>query len=193
MLWKSGAIAWIHQLTAGDVFGCRAGSANCGEKAGPDFDLGTPPMLITRSDGRDLIVAEQKSGSAFALDPDKEGAQLWQYHAGEGSIWGGIQWGAAVDGEAEPDIGLQVVLRHAEADAVQASEHGLSQGESLIGGAAVPPDRLCRVGRDAMPEEESRREVELGRRIALLGRPSVPVERLGLVLRHRLAAGEKNP
>ena len=42
---KSGAIKWIKQLTAGDVFGCRAGSANCGEKAGPDFDLGTPPML----------------------------------------------------------------------------------------------------------------------------------------------------
>jgi polyvinyl alcohol dehydrogenase (cytochrome) len=96
---ESGAIKWIRQLTAGDVFGCRAGSANCGEKAGPDFDLGTPPMLITLADGRDLIVAAQKSGNAFAIDPDKEGAALWQYHAGEGSIWGGIQWGAAVDGE----------------------------------------------------------------------------------------------
>jgi polyvinyl alcohol dehydrogenase (cytochrome) len=96
---KSGAIKWIKQLTAGDVFGCRAGSANCGEKAGPDFDLGTPPMLATLADGREIIVAAQKSGNAFAIDPDKEGAQLWQYHAGEGSIWGGIQWGAAVDGE----------------------------------------------------------------------------------------------
>ncbi|MBI3402055.1 MAG: PQQ-binding-like beta-propeller repeat protein, partial [Acidobacteria bacterium] len=96
---KSGAIKWIKQLTAGDVFGCRAGSANCGEKAGPDFDLGTPPMLTTLPDGRDIIVAAQKSGNAFAIDPDKEGAQLWQYHAGEGSIWGGIQWGAAVDGD----------------------------------------------------------------------------------------------
>jgi polyvinyl alcohol dehydrogenase (cytochrome) len=95
----SGRIAWIKQLTQQDVFGCRAGSANCGEKAGPDFDLGTPPMLITLSDGRDIIVAAQKSGNAFALDPDKAGALLWQYHAGEGSIWGGIQWGAAVDGE----------------------------------------------------------------------------------------------
>jgi polyvinyl alcohol dehydrogenase (cytochrome) len=95
---ESGAIKWIKQLTAGDVFGCRAGSANCGEKAGPDFDLGTPPMLVTVS-GRDVIVAAQKSGNAFAIDPDKEGALLWQYHAGEGSIWGGIQWGAAVDGE----------------------------------------------------------------------------------------------
>lgn len=96
---KSGAIRWIRQLTAGDIFGCRAGSANCGEKAGPDFDLGTPPMLVTSSAGRDLIVAAQKSGNAFALDPDKDGALLWQYHAGEGSIWGGIQWGAAVDGD----------------------------------------------------------------------------------------------
>ena len=95
----SGAIAWIKQLTAGDVFGCRAGSANCGEKAGPDFDFGTPPMLVTLPGGRDVIVAAQKSGNAFAIDPDSKGAQLWQYHAGEGSIWGGIQWGAAVDGE----------------------------------------------------------------------------------------------
>ena len=95
----SGAIKWIRQLTAGDVFGCRAGSANCGEKAGPDFDLGTPPMLVTLSDGRDVIVAAQKSGNAFAIDPGNAGAPLWQYHAGEGSIWGGIQWGAAVDGE----------------------------------------------------------------------------------------------
>jgi polyvinyl alcohol dehydrogenase (cytochrome) len=29
----------------------------------------------------------------------KEGAVLWQYRAGEGSIWGGIQWGAAVAGD----------------------------------------------------------------------------------------------
>lgn len=95
----SGAIRWIKQLTAGDVFGCRVGSANCGEKAGPDFDLGTPPMLVTLPGGRDVIVAAQKSGNAFAIDPDEQGAQLWTYHAGEGSIWGGIQWGAAVDGE----------------------------------------------------------------------------------------------
>jgi polyvinyl alcohol dehydrogenase (cytochrome) len=96
---KNGAIKWIKQLTALDVFGCRAGSANCGEKAGPDFDLGTPAMLVTLPDGRDVIVVGQKSGRAFAIDPDKEGALLWQYHAGQGSIWGGIQWGAAVDGE----------------------------------------------------------------------------------------------
>jgi polyvinyl alcohol dehydrogenase (cytochrome) len=93
----SGAIEWIKQLTSGDVFGCRAGSANCGEKAGPDFDIGTPAMLVARGGGRNMIVAAQKSGVAYALDPDRQGEIIWQYRAGEGSIWGGIQWGAAAD------------------------------------------------------------------------------------------------
>ena len=95
----SGAIKWIKQFTAQDVFGCRAGSPNCGEKAGPDFDIGTPAMLVTLPDNRDVLIVGQKSGMTFAIDPDKEGAILWQYRAGEGSIWGGVQWGAAVDGE----------------------------------------------------------------------------------------------
>ena len=95
----TGTIKWIKQVTAEDVFGCRAGSANCGAKSGADADLGTPPMLATSSAGRDIIVIGQKSGMTYAIDPDKEGALLWQYHAGEGSIWGGIQWGAAVDGD----------------------------------------------------------------------------------------------
>ena len=95
----TGAIKWTRQVTPGDVFGCRPGTPNCGEKAGPDFDFGTPAMLATLPGGRQLIVAGQKSGMAFAMDPDKEGAVVWQYRAGQGSIWGGIQWGAAVDSE----------------------------------------------------------------------------------------------
>ena len=95
----TGAIKWTRQVTPGDVFGCRPGTANCGEKAGPDFDFGTPAMLATQAGGRQLIVVGQKSGMAYAMDPDKEGAIVWQYRAGQGSIWGGIQWGAAVDSE----------------------------------------------------------------------------------------------
>jgi polyvinyl alcohol dehydrogenase (cytochrome) len=96
---KTGAIKWTKQLTEGDVFGCRAGGPNCLEKAGPDFDFGTPVMLTTTPEGRDILVVGQKSGMAYGLDPDRQGAVLWEYRAGQGSIWGGIQWGAAVDGE----------------------------------------------------------------------------------------------
>lgn len=97
---SSGSVKWSRQLTEGDVFGCRAGSPNCPEKVGPDFDFGTPPMLTTSSTGRDVIVVAQKSGWVYGLDPDREGIVLWRYRAGQGSIWGGIQWGAAVDSAA---------------------------------------------------------------------------------------------
>jgi polyvinyl alcohol dehydrogenase (cytochrome) len=96
---KSGEVKWMKQFTAGDVFGCRAGTANCGARAGPDADFGTPPMLATLADNRDILVVGQKSGMTYGLDPDKEGAVLWEYRAGQGSIWGGVQWGAAVDRE----------------------------------------------------------------------------------------------
>lgn len=96
---RTGAIKWSKQLTIDDVFGCRAGSANCVDKAGPDFDFGTPATLATTKAGRDLLILGQKSGMAYAVDPDKQGALVWEYRAGQGSLWGGIQWGVAVDSE----------------------------------------------------------------------------------------------
>jgi polyvinyl alcohol dehydrogenase (cytochrome) len=94
---KTGALRWSKQFTSGDVFGCRAGSPNCLAKAGPDFDFGTPPLLVTTRAGKDVILLGQKSGIVYAVDPDKQGDIVWQYRAGEGSIWGGIQWGMSVD------------------------------------------------------------------------------------------------
>ena len=49
--------------------------------------------------GRDLIVIGQKSGIGWALDPDKQGAVVWQYRAGQGSALGGMEWGSAADAE----------------------------------------------------------------------------------------------
>ncbi len=82
-----------------DVFGCTPGDVNCGERAGPDFDFGASPVLATLAGGRQLIVAGQKSGVVYALDPDKKGEQVWRYRAGGGSGLGGIQWGIAADAE----------------------------------------------------------------------------------------------
>ena len=94
---KTGAMRWAHQLTPMDVFGCAPGEVNCGDRPGPDFDFGASPTLATAADGRDLIVIGQKSGLAYALDPNRKGAQLWRYRASSGSGLGGIQWGTAVD------------------------------------------------------------------------------------------------
>ncbi|HVQ17337.1 MAG TPA: PQQ-binding-like beta-propeller repeat protein [Vicinamibacterales bacterium] len=96
----TGAIRWTRQVTANDVFvsNCRAGNPNCPDTLGPDHDFGSPPVLA-RAGGRDVIVIGQKSGMAFGMDPEKKGEILWQYRAGQGSTLGGIEWGAAVDGE----------------------------------------------------------------------------------------------
>jgi polyvinyl alcohol dehydrogenase (cytochrome) len=98
---ESGHIRWTRQVTPGDVYisNCRAGNPNCPEHNGPDFDFGSPPMLARTPSGRDIIVIGQKSGVGYALDPNHDGAVIWQYQAGKGGVLGGIEWGSAVDAE----------------------------------------------------------------------------------------------
>jgi polyvinyl alcohol dehydrogenase (cytochrome) len=96
---ETGKMLWAKQVSAPDIFGCRAGAANCGERPGPDFDFGSSPALVRLASGRELIVIGSKSGIGYAMDPDKQGEIVWQYRAGKGSALGGIMWGAAVDGE----------------------------------------------------------------------------------------------
>jgi polyvinyl alcohol dehydrogenase (cytochrome) len=102
---ESGKIKWSSQRLDKDVWivGCPPAGNNCAASAadiGPDFDLGDSPMLVKLSNGagtKDAIVVGQKSGQAWALDPDKRGAVLWEYRAGRGGTLGGIEWGPAVD------------------------------------------------------------------------------------------------
>jgi polyvinyl alcohol dehydrogenase (cytochrome) len=98
---ESGAIRWTRQATPNDVYltGCRAGNPNCPEANGPDHDFGSPPMLVTVGGGRDLILVGQKSGMAYAMDPESNGEVVWQYRAGQGGALGGIEWGAASDSQ----------------------------------------------------------------------------------------------
>jgi len=97
----TGALRWSQQMAPStpDVFGCTPGAVNCGDRPGPDFDFGASPVLATLASGRQLIVAGQKSGVVFALDPDRRGRQVWRYRAGGGSGLGGVQWGIAVGGD----------------------------------------------------------------------------------------------
>jgi polyvinyl alcohol dehydrogenase (cytochrome) len=94
---KTGAMRWAQQLHPDDVYGCRNGEPNCGTQQGPDYDFGASPALATRPDGKDIIVAGQKSGMLFGLDPDNRGAVVWRYSAGKGGALGGIEWGVATD------------------------------------------------------------------------------------------------
>ncbi|HEX7363335.1 MAG TPA: PQQ-binding-like beta-propeller repeat protein [Bryobacteraceae bacterium] len=97
---KTGKILWSKQITIGDIFNnaCGApGSPNCPEQHGGDFDFGQPPILVTLPNGHRELVIGQKSGMVHALDPDHQGAILWQTRIGPGGALGGIQWGSAAD------------------------------------------------------------------------------------------------
>ena len=72
-------------------------NANCPGEVGPDFDFSASPLLTTLPDGRDVLIATQKAGMGWALDPDDEGKTLWSYRWGAGSPVGGV-YGATADG-----------------------------------------------------------------------------------------------
>ena len=59
-----------------------------------------------------MLVAGQKSGMVFGIDPDEKGKRLWEQRASKGGIAGGIQWGPAADNElmyvAISDIGMTI-------------------------------------------------------------------------------------
>jgi polyvinyl alcohol dehydrogenase (cytochrome) len=102
----TGKLKWSKQLLANDasVSNCRpqAGtkkSETCPDEEGPDDDFGNPPMLRTLPNGRTLIVIGQKSGNAWALDPDRQGDVVWHRMVGPEGGGGGMLWGSAADNE----------------------------------------------------------------------------------------------
>jgi len=99
---ETGRIRWSFQPLANDVWaggcgrGSGAGKPNCPATIGPDHDFSMSPVLAKRSNGTDVIIVQQKSGMAYGIDPDKQGAKVWEYKTSNGSGLGG-QWGAAAD------------------------------------------------------------------------------------------------
>jgi polyvinyl alcohol dehydrogenase (cytochrome) len=99
---KTGARRWVFQATKADIwnYACGRRGPNCdwpGEYHSPDHDFGAHPMLIKTASGRELLVAGQKSGVLWAIDP-ATGQQVWGNRIGRGSASGGIHWGTAFDG-----------------------------------------------------------------------------------------------
>lgn len=102
---EDGAIKWSFQATAQDIYlsGCgrKKTSLNCPPdySVNRDVDFGASVVIAQGADGRDVLLAGQKSSTVWALDPDKEGAVLWQWQKGVGTPLGGVHWGMAFDGQ----------------------------------------------------------------------------------------------
>jgi polyvinyl alcohol dehydrogenase (cytochrome) len=97
----TGRIVWSKQITTGDAYNgsCRGDRVNCPAQSGPDFDFASSAILISKPDGHDVLLAGQKSGIVYALDPAKKGEIVWQTRVGQGGTNGGVQWGMATDGQ----------------------------------------------------------------------------------------------
>ena len=99
---NTGDRRWVFQATKSDIwnYACGRRAANCdwpGEYHSPDHDFGATSMLIKRQDGSELVIAGQKSGVVWALNPDN-GQLVWSNKVGRGSANGGVHWGMAFDG-----------------------------------------------------------------------------------------------
>jgi polyvinyl alcohol dehydrogenase (cytochrome) len=84
-----GKLRWVKQL------------ARTGEKVSNGFS--SSPLLRTLASGNQVILAGQRSGVMYSLDPDHGGEILWQTKLVEagaaqaGAAAGGIAWGVAAD------------------------------------------------------------------------------------------------
>ncbi len=132
----TGSILWSRQMTSGDAWtaACRLeDKTNCADLTAPDFDFAASPMLIDSGEGSSLLVAGQKSGVVHALDPDRDGAIVWQQRVGLGGSMGGVQWGSATDGEklyvAISDV-RRIPVRHSWA----------TEADPEIGGGVIALD-----------------------------------------------------
>lgn len=103
----TGEPRWVFQAIADDVWNMACSTSggthgpNCPSEEQSilkDWDFGGSAVLVTLAEGRDLLLAGQKSGHIWAVNPDN-GELVWAQRAGDGSPLGGNHWGIAVDSQ----------------------------------------------------------------------------------------------
>jgi len=131
----TGRILWMRQTLPRDAWnlGCLEmtpeGRVNCPSAPGPDYDFGSSPVLTTLVDGRRLLVAGQKSGMLYALNPE-DSQVIWETRVGDGGVLGGIEWGFAIDrGAAYVSLSSAFEKPPGEAGGIAAIR--LANGETL--------------------------------------------------------------
>jgi polyvinyl alcohol dehydrogenase (cytochrome) len=99
---KDGRLVWSHQMLAGDAWNVACmmqGNANCPGENGPDVDVAAGTILTTLPTGKEVLLAGQKNGVVYAIDPDARGKVLWQMRVGRGGIQGGVHFGMALEAQ----------------------------------------------------------------------------------------------
>jgi polyvinyl alcohol dehydrogenase (cytochrome) len=122
---QTGKLVWNYQATTSDAYNVACPVlTNCPPKAGPDLDFGMAPMLTKADNGKDILIAGQKSGVVHALDPST-GKLIWKLRVGKGGALGGIHWGMATDGKYVYAANADNSLALDRADSTVAASPGL--------------------------------------------------------------------
>ncbi len=136
---ESGSLLWSQQVTPGDnwVPGCPKG-VNCPENPGDDFDFGSSPVLRPGADGKQVLVAAQKSGVVYGLDPEQRGEdpledahRSRQWHAGRRWLGSGVRRPTSLRGGGRH----QSAARHARAVRAEGRRRRLGVEHSIASGS----------------------------------------------------------
>ncbi len=142
---------------------------NCPAVLGPDWDFAAPPALATTSDGRDILIAPQKQGLVWAVNPEN-GQVLWKQDVAR-EIAGGrgeTLFGAAVDSE-KAYFGL-ISSAHLALDLKTGEEvwyvplippPGRENQRGVVGAVTLIPGVLLSGARDGMIRAASSRTGQL--------------------------------
>jgi polyvinyl alcohol dehydrogenase (cytochrome) len=106
---ESGRLLWSRQFTEGDSYNFACGAqdkTNCPKDPFIDRDFGNSGMLRSLGGGKRVLVASDKGGTVYALDPDREGEILWKQKIAGGGVNGGTMWGGASDDQNVAYIGI---------------------------------------------------------------------------------------
>ncbi len=157
----TGELAWRFQAIAGDVWNaaCLNGGANCPENAGGDFDFGASVIIAQTPEGRDVLLAGQKSGEVFALDPDTtapDGTVLWRKRISQGTTNGGIHWGMALSGTtlvvpvADPERDREGYTPAPGLYALDIRDGAVLWQQPVTRGCEIPPENRPLIGLQSM-------------------------------------------
>jgi polyvinyl alcohol dehydrogenase (cytochrome) len=142
---------------------------NCPAVLGPDWDFAAPAALATTTDGRDILIAPQKQGLVWAINPDN-GQVIWKQDVAR-EIAGGrgeTLFGGAVDNE-KVYFGL-ISSGHLALDLKTGEEvwyvpivapHGRENQRGVVGAVTLIPGVLLSGARDGMIRAASSRTGQL--------------------------------
>ena len=142
---------------------------NCPPVLGPDWDFSASSALATTTDGRDIIIAPQKQGLVWALNPDN-GQVIWKQDVAR-EIAGGrgeTLFGGAVDSE-KAYFGL-ISSGHVALDLKTGEEvwyvplvppQGRENERGVVGAVTLIPGVLLSGARDGMIRASSSRTGQL--------------------------------